>query len=121
MLEIVDLGPDVLGYRANGKIERGDVERVFAELDRKLAASGRVLVYAEVVSLSGITHDALWREIQMSLGRMDTLGRIPRAAVVTDAGWIRTAGVLQDRLFSGIEIRTFTLAEAEQARTWIRG
>ena len=121
MLEIVDLGPEVLGYRADGKIEGADVARVFAELDRKLAASDRVRVYAEVVSFSGMTPDALWREIQGSFGRMSTLGKIPRAALVTDIGWIRSAGVLQDRLFSGIEIRTFTLAEAEQARTWIRG
>ena len=52
--------------------------------------------------------------------RLDTVSRIERAAVVTDIDWMKTATQLQDKAMRSIAIRVFSMAEMEQARSWIQ-
>lgn len=120
MLSLLDLGPDVLAYRAEGKLERADIDRVFAEVDRKLESGDGIRVYGEVRSLSGISLDALWRDLRLSLQRWNAISKIEKAALVTDLEWLRKAAVWEDRAFRGIEIRTFPLSEEAEARAWVR-
>lgn len=47
------------------------------------------------------------------------LGKFDRCAVLSDAGWIRTAAEVEGRLFPGIEIKAFALDEVEAAEAWL--
>lgn len=120
MLSILDLGPRVLAYHVEGKVEREDVDRVFAEMDRKLASDEKLRVYAEVESMTGVSLDALWQDVRLGIQRWSALSRIDRAALVTDLGWLRRATIWEDRLLRGIHLRTFPLAERDEARAWVR-
>lgn len=121
MLEIVDAGAeDVLGVRLDGAVGTGEVERVFAELERRVAAHETVSGYAEVRSVAGVDWERVLREVEAGFRRTAPAGRIRRAALVTDEGWLRQ-GVPGHPLFRGIETRAFPLAQAEEARTWARG
>jgi hypothetical protein len=120
MLEVLDLGPHVLAYRVEGKIDRQDIERVFAELDRMLATESKLRVYAEVQSFSGITLDALWQDIRLGIQRLNVIPRIEKAALVTDTGWLRKAATVEDKILRGLELRTFSLDEAVEAQAWLQ-
>ena len=120
MLTILDLGPTVLGYRVDGRIDRADIERAFAEFDRVAATGGRIRVYAEVQSLGGITPEALWRDLQLGVPRLKHLGRVEKAALVTSIDWLRTAAIWEDKTLGGLHLRTFTGAQQAEARAWIQ-
>lgn len=119
-ITILDLGPDIVAMRMDGKTERHDIDAAFAEWDRAIAGGGAFRVYAEVHSFSGISFEALARDVKLGFQRLDTVSRIERAAVVTDIDWMKTATQLQDKAMRSIAIRVFSMAEMEQARSWIQ-
>lgn len=120
MITVLDLGPNVIAYRAEGRLERSDIDRVFEEVDQKLAGGRKVRVYSEVHTFSGISLDGLWQDIRQSIERWKSISSIEKAALVTDVGWLRKAAIWEDRVFFGIEIRTFSLAERVDAEAWVR-
>lgn len=119
MLTLVELGPNILGYHVDGKLDTADVERVFQEVDRTLATSDRIRVYAEVHSLSGLTLNAVWTDLRLTADHLKSISRIEKAALVTDIGWLRTAAGLENRMFGNIQIRVFSIGEQMEARNWI--
>lgn len=119
-ISILDLGLDVLAYRVDGKVKKADIERVFEEVDVRLAAEGRFSVYAEIVSVPAISLPGLMKDIKMAAKRLPALTRIRKAALVTDNNWIRTAARFEDKVVGGVHIRVFRLSEAAEARIWIR-
>lgn len=120
MISILDLQPNVLAYRVEGKLEREDIDRVFVEVDRKLATGQKIRVYAEVHSITGMTLEAIWQDIKLGIQRMNLIARIERAAVVTDIGWLRTAAIWEDKMFGGLQMRTFHLSQQMEAQAWVQ-
>lgn len=47
------------------------------------------------------------------------LGRFDRCAVLSDAGWLRTAAEIEGKLFPGIEIKAFEMTETDAAEAWL--
>jgi hypothetical protein len=119
MISMLEIGPRILAYRAEGRIEREDVDRVIAEVDRQVSSGETFRVYAEVFSISGMSLDALWRDITASAQRWTALFRIDRAALVTDLEWMRGAAGGDRLSFPGMVIRTYPLAEQTEARHWL--
>jgi hypothetical protein len=119
MLSILDIGPRILAYRAEGRIERDDIDRIIREVDRQLSSGETFRVYAEVFSLTGMSLDAFWRDILASAQRWTAMFRIDRAALVTDLEWLRRSAGGEQVSLPGIEIRTYTLAEQAEARHWL--
>ena len=119
MLTILEFGPNILAYRVEGKLDSADIARAFAEVDERLAASGKIRVYAEVVSLTGMSVNAVWEDFRKSIEHWDVLPRIEKVALVTDIEWLRRAARLEDRIFRRMEMEAYTLAEREEARAWL--
>ena len=51
---------------------------------------------------------------------MSLIGKIDRAAVVTDENWIAKAARIEGALIPGLEIRTFTLEEEDAAFAYLQ-
>ncbi|SFS19646.1 STAS/SEC14 domain-containing protein [Yoonia litorea] len=47
------------------------------------------------------------------------LGKYDRCAVLTDAGWIRTAAEVEGALIPGLSIKAFGLDDLEEAEAWL--
>ena len=47
------------------------------------------------------------------------LGRYDKCAVLCETAWIRTAAEIEGKLIPGLEIRSFTYAEADAAEAWL--
>jgi hypothetical protein len=120
MIDILDLGLNVIAYRVDGRVDSADIDRLFEEIDVRLATGGKFRVYVEVPSISGISLDALLKDVRLGLQRLDVLRRIEKAALVTDNQWLRMAAMIDDRVLRGVHIRVFRLAEQVEARTWIQ-
>ena len=120
MISILDLGLDVIAYRVDGKVHSSDIERIFQEVDVRRASGEPFRVYAEVVSIPGITLPALLKDLKGLAKRADTVGKLEKAALVTDNPWIRMAVPFDDKAIRGVQIRVFKLAERDEAQAWIR-
>ena len=119
MLAILDLGPTILGYRAEGKLESADVDRAFEEVDERLASGGKIRIYAEILSLMGLSLNALWDDFRQSIQHWNVIPRIEKVAVVTDIEWLRRTAHWEDRMFRGLEIQAFTLEDRDKAQAWL--
>lgn len=120
MISILQLQPNVLAYRVEGKLEREDIDRIFAEVDRKLATGEKIRVYAEVHSITGMTLEAIWQDLKLGIQRMNLISKIERAALVTDLGWLRTAVAFEEKMFGGLSIRAFQLSQQMEAQAWVQ-
>ena len=74
----------------------------------------------EVQSLGGITPEALWRDLRLGVPRLPDLGRIEKAALVTEVDWLRSAVGMGNALPGGLRLRTFTGAQQAEARASIQ-
>ena len=122
MLTLLNLGADnVLAYRVEDELTAADVDRVVAALDEKLQEHESLRVYAEVHQLSGVTPQAVWRQIETSLTRLSVVSRIERAALVTYLDWLRRVATAPNPFLRGMETRAFSLSEQHLAQSWVQG
>jgi hypothetical protein len=107
----------VVELTVEGGVTRADYDAVVAELDRAIAASGKLRLVEVIRDLGPIDSSVWWQDIKWAWTHVK---HVARCAVVTDKGWIgpvtRAAGAL-----IAAEIRVFPLAELDAARAWVRG
>lgn len=120
MITSLDIAHNVVGYRVDGKVEKDDVDRVFQDLDRRLEEKGRIRVYAEVDSFSGMSLDALWHDLRGGIKRWGEISKIDKAALVTDVEWLRKVAVVEDKVLAGVHVRVFSKEDQPQARLWVQ-
>ena len=119
MINVLELGPNVLGYSINGKIEKADIERVVADMDSKVPPADKVRLYVEVNELDGITPQAFFRDLQLGIPRTNYLMRIEKLALVTDSDGLRTFANAQAKVARWLETRVFGPEEKAQAVAWV--
>jgi hypothetical protein len=120
MIGVLDMGPRVLAYSINGKIEKSDIERVVADMDAKVPLAEKVRLYVEVNEPDGMTPEALFRDLQLGVPRMQYLMRIERVAVVADSNAIRTFANAQAKVARWFETRVFEGSQKADAATWVK-
>lgn len=121
MIQLMNLGADVIACSVSGNIERADVDRLLEEVDRKAAAGANLRVYAEVGELSLMNLIGMSGELKALTGRKELLRQISRAAVVSDSALVRQGLQFRNNLPGSIEVKLFSTAERDQARQWIEG
>ena len=121
MIAVLDLGPRVLAYSINGKIDKPDIERVVADMDAKVPTAEKVRLYVEVNETDGITPQALFRDLQLGVPRMQYLMRIERLAVVAQSDAVRTFANAQAKVARWFETRVFDETQREEASRWVQG
>jgi len=119
MLKITKPAPNRLDIELSGAL---DAEMMRVGLDELMAKSadvsqGRILYRIPEFALPSL--GALSVELQRLPKLFALLGRFERCAVLSDAGWIRTAAEFEGALLPGIEIKGFALEEREVAEAWL--
>ena len=120
MIEIVNIAPNVIAYRIDGAIDRTDVDRAFAEVDEKITGEEKLRVYVELRSISGISVDALLRDLWLGIQRLNILPRLEKAVLVTDLDWLRRMAGMPDMVFPGLNLKAYSLSELPEAWAWIK-
>ena len=119
MIELMNLGSDIIACSVTGKIERADLSRLFEEVDRKTASGASVRVYAEVGDLSFFNLIGVSQDLKSWALRKDLANHVTKAAVVTDSALVKQGMQYTNKLPDSLEIKLFPTAEKEQARLWI--
>lgn len=120
MIDHLEMEADhVVGIRIDGKVLSTDIERAMNSLEEKLKAHQRVSFYVEIDALSGITPEAILKDVRYGLEQLKNLGRFYRSAVVTDISWIRAAAGVEDLLIPKVQVKAFTRADRDVAMAWV--
>lgn len=119
MMELLTSNEGTLALRVDGHLSMTDMERVLDELEKRLASSAPIHIYAEILSVSGV--DDFRPILPRSRAFFAHLERFGRVAIVSDIAWVRWASRLESALLPKISYRIFSLDEAAQARAWVDG
>ena len=107
---------NLIEIRVEGKVTRAEFDEVAANLERAIARHGSVRLLEDIRDFSGIAASAFWDDVKFSLRHMND---VSRAAIVSEERWVDWH-VRIVRPVVKAEIRTFTHAEADAARDWLR-
>lgn len=120
MLDFVEMeAAHVVGIRVDRSIVASDIERAMKALEEKLQTNDRVSFFVEIDDLSGVSPEAIFKDIRFGLEQLKNLGRFYRSAVVTDIKWIRAAAGVEDLLIPRVEVKAFEKADRDVALAWI--
>jgi hypothetical protein len=119
MIEPMEQLPDgVIGFRATGNITADDYTEVLKPaIDDVLRRGDEIRIVIEFADWSGMSGGAMWEDLKMGIERFTKWTRI---ALVTDIEWMRHAINVFGWMTPG-EVRTFTLAERDDAAAWAAG
>lgn len=117
MIEVMDMGGTVLGFRASGKVSHEDyTDTLVPAVEKAVAANGSVSLYYELGSeFEGYTAHAMWDDSKLGMRFLTSFERI---AVVTDDAAIAGAFRLFGPLMPG-QARVFANAQKQEAAAWI--
>ena len=99
-----------------------DTETMRAALDDLIAKSedvknGRMLYTITEFAMPSL--GAIGVEFQLLPKLFGLLGKFDRCAVLSDAGWLRTAAEIEGAVFPGIDIKSFELDQRDAAEAWL--
>jgi hypothetical protein len=118
MLDLLPAPDHVSAMRLSGRLTAGDYERVFCEVEHKLAAYERIGLYVDARELRGITLAGLVKDLRYGFDKLGEYRRFARAAVVTQRPLLRTVTRLAGAALPAIELRAFGSAEEPAAVEW---
>ncbi|ASM71516.1 MULTISPECIES: STAS/SEC14 domain-containing protein [Roseobacteraceae] len=101
-----------------------DAEMMGGALDRMIAASegvshGQMCFLVEDFEMP--TVGAMMAELVRMPRMMAAIMRFDRCAVLSDVAWLRTTAEIEGRVIPSIEIKSFALAQGDDAEAWLAG
>ena len=118
MIEIIDLkDSNIIGCIIDGKINTEDIKRISDIVEDKLKKHYKLRVYVEVINLGGISLHALMNDFKLGIKHYN---KFEKKAVVTDKGWMKSLTPIVDKLFTNIEVKSFSFEDKKEALDWVR-
>ena len=117
MKELSDLPAGVIGFEASGRIRAEDYRDVVLPALERAAAAGEVRFVIVMRDFDGMSGGAVWQDLKVGF---EHLRQWKRIALVTDIAWMRDLTSLFGWMTPG-EVRTFSVAQQDEAITWAAG
>ena len=121
MLKFIDRPPGVMALTMSGKITGNDLTAIMDRLDQVMATEGKVHLFVETQSISGIEISSMPEYLSRAMPLFGKLSRFGRIAVVADQSWIRAGTRLESALLPNVSYRVYMPDEREDALAWVTG
>lgn len=118
MIEMLASPPHVGAYRFVGQLTAEDYDACIADLEAKLRQFPRIAVVSDLAGMTGLTLEALAKDVRYSLSKLGEYGRFGRAAVITDRQWLASISEMTGKLLPRTELRTFDPEQHAAALAW---
>ena len=120
MLNIHQREPGIINIEVDGEIDAGAMEVGLNKLfDLCEDMQGGKLFY-RITNFKMPTLAALGVEFMLMPKLFQLIGKVDKAAVLTNEGWIAKASIIEGALIPGLEIRAFGLEEEDAALAFLR-
>jgi len=113
--ELEDLPRGVIGFEASGKLEASDYRDVILPALVRAAESGEVRFVIVMRDFQGMSGGALWQDLKVGIEHFRAWKKI---GLVTDIEWMTHLTSLFGWMTPG-QVRTFPLAEFDEATAWV--
>jgi hypothetical protein len=113
--ELSDMPAGVIGFEVTGKIQAEDYRDVVLPALQQAAQTGQVRFLLIMPEFHGMSGGALWQDLKMGMQHLHAWKRI---ALVTDVDWMFNLTALFGWMTPG-ETKVFSVAERDQALTWV--
>ena len=121
MIEIIPFDEgNIVGFKLAGKIDDQSYHNAVNAINAALENNNKIRIYAEVVSIGGMSLDAFFDNIKTKFGYFRELDRFEKEAVVSDKKWIESLVGISDAIFRSVEVRHFSFEETEEALDWVK-
>ena len=121
MLKIEREKDGLFVIEVTGKIDAGEMEE---GLDKFIGMTGEIeggrLLY-RITDFELPTIGAMVVELRKSPDLFSLIRRFQKAAVISDAAWIRSFAQWEGMLIPGFDIKSYLPHHEEEARSWLRG
>jgi hypothetical protein len=117
MQELSDLPAGVIGFEASGRLRAEDYRDVILPALERAAAVGEVRFVIVMRDFDGMSGEAVWQDLKVGF---EHLRKWKRIALVTDIAWMRDLTSLFGWMTPG-EVKTFPLAQQDEAIAWAAG
>lgn len=111
-----EAGSAAVEIEVEGKVTDAELKAALARFRADVEA-GKTRVIEIIRDFDGIEPKALWTDLTQAA---PLASKVERAAVVADAGWIRSLASMSQH-FIRAEVRSFEPDKIEVARAWIAG
>ncbi|MCB1439699.1 MAG: STAS/SEC14 domain-containing protein [Nitratireductor sp.] len=119
MIEVTRTGPDRVYITVSGKIDGKAMEDgLDAFIDASKDIENGKLFYV-ITDFRLPDASALAVEFKRLPGLFSLIGRFRKAAVISDAAWLRKIAEVEAFLIPGITIKTFEPGEETAAESWL--
>ena len=118
MFIILDLTEkDLIAFKAEGKIEEKDYNKIVPMLEKTVREYGHVDLYVEVGDIEGMEPAALWKDLK---AYFSNIGKFRKVAVVGQGKMEEIVSKVSDP-FMKADVRYFPVDKSLEAREWVQG
>ncbi|KJZ21256.1 STAS/SEC14 domain-containing protein [Loktanella sp. S4079] len=119
MIKITVPTPNRIDLVLNGAIDADTMRMALDDFIAKAEgiSDGRMLYTVQNFALP--TLGAFGVELSKLPKLLRAVGKFDRCALLSDAGWLRTAAEVEGALIPGLKIKSFELAEVDAAEAWL--
>jgi hypothetical protein len=118
MIDILPSPSHVGAYRFSGTLDGVDYDRCIADLEGRLRLHERIGVFCDMTGFTGITPEAVAKDLRYSLSKFGEYRRFARGAIITDRQWLARISEFAGNFFPHTEIRAFEPGEHDAALDW---
>lgn len=118
MIEFLPSPAYVSAFRITGTLDGDEYDRCIADVEKRLSQFDRIGVFCDMIGFTGLTPQALAKDLRYALGKFGEYGRFARCALITDKHWLGQVYEFAGHLLPRTEIRAFDASEHEAAMAW---
>ncbi|SOD54516.1 STAS/SEC14 domain-containing protein [Pseudoxanthomonas wuyuanensis] len=118
MIDLIAAPPYVAAFRFSGKLTGEDYDRCIAEIEARLAEYPRIAILSDMTGMTGLSAEAVGKDLRYALDKFGEYSRFARAAVVTDKGWLGKVSEFSGKFLPKTEVRAFDPGQADAALAW---
>jgi hypothetical protein len=110
----------IVGIRLDGRFDDEGFGAVVAAIDTAQANNDKINIYAEAVSIGGMSIDTFLETIKVKFNYLKASDKFEKEAIVSDKRWLESLIKVGDKLFPSIEVRYFSSEEKEAALAYVK-
>jgi hypothetical protein len=110
----------VISFRLEGELSASDIDQVAELLEKKFDSEDSVNLFVEIADDLQESFGAILEHAKVGFTViLPNIGKIKKAALVSDKSWLRNITDFKDMFFS-MEIRGFPSIEKDEAIHWVQ-
>ena len=106
----------IIALEIDGWINAEDIDRIIKIVEPRINAGEKLKIYAEVTNWTGMSLGTFIKDLTFGLQHLNDF---EKEAIVSNDKWLEGLAALGNTLFSGIEVKHFTLDEKDRALKWV--